>query len=183
MEVKSEHVRLYSLPGWKLYTIFNNHYFRPGVKTTMVLKHYDSNSWINGKKMLLEICLMLLEICLMLPTDNVLRQPYGQDEIIVTWEQWEWQSGLTAADWRWVFFLILKCFALDLNLRILTIFWTFWQRGARTCSLMENVYQYLLFRGSAAAASTAQTTKFIKNVNQQLHNCRRPNTKCKWAKM
>lgn len=34
--------------------------------------------------MLLEICLMLLEICLMLPTDNVLRQPYGQDEISVT---------------------------------------------------------------------------------------------------
>ena len=80
-------------------------------------------------------------------------------------------------------FLDLKMFCFRLKLENFNNFWTFWQRGARTWSLMENVYQYLLFRGSAAAASSAQTTKFIKNVNQQLCNCRRPNTKCKWAKM
>ena len=38
MEVKSEHVRLYSLPGWELHTIFNNHYFRPGVETKIQRK-------------------------------------------------------------------------------------------------------------------------------------------------
>ena len=36
MEVKSEHVRVYSLPGWELHTIFNNHYFRPGVETKIL---------------------------------------------------------------------------------------------------------------------------------------------------
>ena len=36
MEVKSEHVRLYSLPGWKLHTNLNNHYFRPEVETKIL---------------------------------------------------------------------------------------------------------------------------------------------------